>query len=327
MNTRFSIIIPVYNVVPYLRECLDSVLAQTFPDWEAICVDDGSTDGSGAILDEYAAKDGRFRVIHQKNAGVSAARNAALDVANGDYLVYVDADDLIGCKYLERINRAVDINDTPDVIRLNGYQRLANDGTVSYGRLKPILVSSALEQMCSSIIDNASLCLNVYKRNTFVSLRFPLGVRYGEDDVYMIHMLADVKSFAQVDVNEYFYRYQRIGAASRVLTCYDMAKLFNFLREEILLLKKKGCCCSAISAFYDAYIRKNLLRVLSRESREGASEMRRALLCCGKTLGLPLDNLTRGDRIGVEGFLRTGSWMIYDLICLSRRLLRRRISR
>ncbi len=64
MNIKFSIIIPVYNVAQYLRECLDSVLAQTFTDWEAICVDDGSNDGSGAILDEYAAKDKRFRVIY-----------------------------------------------------------------------------------------------------------------------------------------------------------------------------------------------------------------------------------------------------------------------
>ena len=80
---KFSIIIPVYNVAQYLRECLDSVLAQTFTDWEAICVDDGSTDGSGAILDEYAAKDWRFRVIHQDNAGVGFARNVALNVARG----------------------------------------------------------------------------------------------------------------------------------------------------------------------------------------------------------------------------------------------------
>ena len=81
----FSIIIPVYNVAPYLRECLDSVLKQTFTDWEAICIDDGSTDESGAILDEYAAKDKRFRVIHQANAGVSAARNAALDKVQGEW--------------------------------------------------------------------------------------------------------------------------------------------------------------------------------------------------------------------------------------------------
>lgn len=76
MTPLSSIISPVYNVAPYLRECLDSVLAQTFACWEAICVDDGSTEGSGAILDECAARDPRFRIINQPNAGVGAARNA-----------------------------------------------------------------------------------------------------------------------------------------------------------------------------------------------------------------------------------------------------------
>ena len=94
MTPFFSIIIPVYNVAPYLRECLDSVLAQTFTDWEAICVDDGSTDGSGDVLDEYAAKDKRFRVIHQKNAGVGAARNKGLDIANGNWILFLDSDDV-----------------------------------------------------------------------------------------------------------------------------------------------------------------------------------------------------------------------------------------
>ena len=100
---KFSVIIPVYNVEPYLRICLDSVLAQTFTDWEAICVDDGSTDGSGAILDEYAALDSRFRVIHQSNAGVSAARNAALDVATGEMVMFLDADDVWSSQCLETV--------------------------------------------------------------------------------------------------------------------------------------------------------------------------------------------------------------------------------
>lgn len=90
----FSIVIPIYNVVPYLRECLDSVLAQTFTDWEAICVDDGSTDGSGSILDEYAVCDRRFRVIHQTNAGVSVARNVGMLNAVGGYITFLDGDDV-----------------------------------------------------------------------------------------------------------------------------------------------------------------------------------------------------------------------------------------
>ena len=90
-----SVIIPVYNVAPYLRDCLDSVLAQIFSDWEAVCVDDGSADSSGAIIDEYAARDSRFRIYHQKNSGVSAARNKALDEARGEYVLIIDADDKI----------------------------------------------------------------------------------------------------------------------------------------------------------------------------------------------------------------------------------------
>lgn len=90
-----SLIIPVYNVAPYLKVCLDSILSQSFRNWEALCVDDGSTDGSGAMLDAYAARDVRFRVIHQVNQGVSMARNEGLRHARGVYVMMVDPDDWI----------------------------------------------------------------------------------------------------------------------------------------------------------------------------------------------------------------------------------------
>ena len=105
---RFSIIIPVYNVAPYLHECLDSVLAQTIADWEAICIDDGSTDESGAILDEYAAKDGRFKVFHQENRGVSATRQRGLELARGEYVGWVDSDDIIEPSHFENLYRAIE---------------------------------------------------------------------------------------------------------------------------------------------------------------------------------------------------------------------------
>ena len=98
---RFSIIIPVYNVEKYLRDCLDSVLAQTYPDWEAVCVNDGSTDGSGTILEEYASKDSRFKVITKANGGLSSARNAGLERAEGDYVLFLDSDDWLEVKALE----------------------------------------------------------------------------------------------------------------------------------------------------------------------------------------------------------------------------------
>ena len=98
---RISVIIPVFNVEAFLPRCLDSLLAQSFTDWEAICVDDGSTDGSGAILDDYAARDPRFRVIHKANGGVSAARNTALPLLGGEYTLLMDSDDFLHPQLME----------------------------------------------------------------------------------------------------------------------------------------------------------------------------------------------------------------------------------
>ena len=90
---KVSVVIPVYNQAPYLAECLDSVLAQTLRDIEVVCVDDGSTDGSGKMLDEYAARDPRVKVIHQANAGAGPARNAGMDAASGEFVAFMDPDD------------------------------------------------------------------------------------------------------------------------------------------------------------------------------------------------------------------------------------------
>ena len=94
-NPKISIIVPVYKVEKYLHRCLDSIVNQTFTDWECILIDDGSPDNSGIICDEYAQMDRRFKVIHQENKGVSAARNAGLDVAKGEWIGFVDSDDWI----------------------------------------------------------------------------------------------------------------------------------------------------------------------------------------------------------------------------------------
>ncbi len=115
---HFSIIIPVYNVELYLRECLDSVLAQTCGDWEAVCVDDGSTDGSAAILAEYAAQDSRFRIVTQPNSGLSAARNTGLDHARGDYILFLDSDDWLSHNALYCISEKT--SDNEDFVAFNG---------------------------------------------------------------------------------------------------------------------------------------------------------------------------------------------------------------
>ena len=102
-----SVIVPIYNVEPFLRDCLDSLRAQTYPDLQVLVVDDGSTDGCAAIAGEFAAADPRFELIRQANAGLSAARNVAVPVARGEYLAFVDSDDVLAAHAYELLVQAM----------------------------------------------------------------------------------------------------------------------------------------------------------------------------------------------------------------------------
>ena len=115
-----SVIIPVYNVEAYLKECVDSVLAQTYTDYEIILVDDGATDSSGGICDEYANRDSRIQVIHQENGGLSAARNTGLEHSLGDYIYFLDSDDYIEKETLESLVHCIKA-ENPDFIFFDGY--------------------------------------------------------------------------------------------------------------------------------------------------------------------------------------------------------------
>lgn len=112
---RVDIIVPVYNVAPYLRRCLDSILAQTMNGWRAICVDDGSTDDSPSILNEYASKDDRFLVIHTENSGLSAARNYGMKLSSSEFIMFIDSDDFIHPQTLE-IGTALADRDSSDMV-------------------------------------------------------------------------------------------------------------------------------------------------------------------------------------------------------------------
>ena len=107
---KLSIIVPIYNVEPYIRRCLDSIYAQTFKDYEAILVNDGSTDKCGLIIDEYAQNDPRIITIHQQNKGVSAARNAGLRIAKGQYIGFVDPDDWIEPEMYAKLIQNIEAN-------------------------------------------------------------------------------------------------------------------------------------------------------------------------------------------------------------------------
>ena len=111
-----SVIIPVYKCEKYLRRCLDSLLHQDFAEWQAICIDDGSPDNSGKILDEYAAQDSRFIVVHKKNAGVSAARNDGIKKATGKYIHFLDADDFVDDGYYQKMFQSAEQNNADMVV-------------------------------------------------------------------------------------------------------------------------------------------------------------------------------------------------------------------
>lgn len=128
MMPKVSLVIPVYNAEKYLGECIDSVLSQSFRDFELILVDDGSKDSSGEICDEYAKKDGRIRVIHQPNGGVTAARKGGVEVASAEWIMFVDADDKVTTDGLQRLVEVQESDSELDIIE-GSYQWFYPDGT------------------------------------------------------------------------------------------------------------------------------------------------------------------------------------------------------
>lgn len=207
---KFSIIIPVYNVEQYLRDCFDSVLNQTFYDWEAICVNDGSTDGSSAIMEEYAAKDSRFRMISQKNAGTAAARNTGLKVANGDYIFFLDSDDWIENYALKVI--AGSLNDE-DVLCFSGKRYFEATNTFNPAdELPEKQYRNGMDYYNENALlarDFAFECvvLRVYNRAFLIRemLYFDADVSF-EDDLWVPIMLHHAKSVKVIANSLYIYR-------------------------------------------------------------------------------------------------------------------------
>lgn len=146
-----SVVIPVYNVEKYLAECVDSVLRQTYTDYEIILVDDGATDSSGQMCDEYAQKDARIRVIHQPNGGLSAARNTGLKAARGEYVYFLDSDDYIETCALEHLVAVAD-QEQADVMFFDGYvffDECEEDDTVSrYTRHAAYAAENGRKMLC-----------------------------------------------------------------------------------------------------------------------------------------------------------------------------------
>ncbi len=179
-NSLISVIVPVYNVEKYLPWCLDSVLAQTYRLFELILVDDGSTDGSVTICDEYASRDARVKVIHQDNGGPSAARNAALDIMQGEYVAFIDADDVVHEKYLERLMQNLEIFGA-DISSVT-FCRIPEQGKLSVADTSGAIATYSAEKAIRKILYQNQLENSawgkVYKACLWDGIRFPSDIYY-----------------------------------------------------------------------------------------------------------------------------------------------------
>ena len=213
---RISVISPVYNVGPYLAPCLDSILAQTVQDWELILVDDGSTDGSGAVCDAYAGRDARIRVIHQPNAGPGAARNAGMDAARAPFLCFLDPDDKVDPDYLEILLSAGPV---PDALVMTGIMEHYDDGRpahASYTFPKQVSVPDITG------IDRKKRIFRYASPNTKrfdtallrrEGLRFPTGISIQEDMVFYLDYLRHARQIILMPGIPYHY-FHRSGSGS-----------------------------------------------------------------------------------------------------------------
>ena len=195
-----SIIIPVYNVENYLRSCLDSVLSQTYKDFEVLMVNDGSTDGSGAICQDFVERDSRFHYFEKENGGLSDARNYGLDRAKGHYITFLDSDDFLFEDYLENLYYASRLSDSD--ITIGGYCRFGDSNFYFYNdRFKSDSLVSVKDfqaiQYLDSMLDVTFLTFStawgkLFKRELFSELRFPYG-KYAEDQflIWKLYMKAD----------------------------------------------------------------------------------------------------------------------------------------
>lgn len=256
---KFSIIIPVYNVAPYLRECLDSVCAQTFAEWEAICVDDGSTDESGKILDEYAGRDRRFRVIHQKNAGVSAARNAAIDVAGGEWLMFLDADDMIVPDALQFLAQLAD-NPLLKTVRSIAFGFGFVPRETSFfksGDGFSLRYNAEADRSTAATFFRSAWSL-IFRREEVGSLRFP-NYKYNEDAIFVMDFLTRGKGWAVTDAKLYCYRVRKGSVVHQQMSKEIVSKIFDS-ENELIDLAIRGLRTSPgsdYSELFNALHRRN----------------------------------------------------------------------
>ena len=204
-KNKISVIIPIYNTEKYLPKCLYSILAQTHTNWEAILVDDGSPDDCGKICDEYALKDNRFKVIHQKNGGVSVARQTGLDNATGEYIIHCDPDDWIEPTMLDEMLKYA-ISNNADIVIC--------DMTIHKGKLIEYSPQNLPENITSKELQkkiirqeiHGSLCNKLIRKDCCKDICFtPKDISFCEDELFLIRLLNQELKIKHIPRGFYHY--------------------------------------------------------------------------------------------------------------------------
>jgi glycosyltransferase involved in cell wall biosynthesis len=189
-NSKISVIVPVYNVSRYLTKCIDSILNQTFKDFELILVDDGSTDNSGTICDDYKNKYEFIKVIHTKNCGVSNARNVGIEISGGDYITFIDSDDYIDTRFLEILYKLL-MEHSADIV-IGGCINIRDNINIVCDCIfsgNVISKSETYRKMFMQEDIDVSPCGKLYKKNLFENLKYPVGERY--EDIQIIDKIIE----------------------------------------------------------------------------------------------------------------------------------------
>lgn len=231
---RFSILVPIYNGEKYINECIDSILSQTYNNFELVIVDDGSTDNSGVICDEYTKKDNRVRVFHQENKGRYAARISCLNNANGEYMFFVDADDYIALDCLEKINKQIE-KSSADVVIFDHfkenynrqYEYIDSFENIDEGYLFDVENKRELYLQFLSTHKLNSLCLKVF-RKCLLNLEksdISCGIfQMGEDAFISAQIYKEARSILYFKYAPYYYR-RNLGS---IVNSFSFEKLYGW---------------------------------------------------------------------------------------------------
>lgn len=216
---RFSVVVPIYNVEKYLNQCVDSILSQSYTDFELILVDDGSTDSSPEICDAYAERDDRIKVVHKKNGGLSDARNTGIKIAQGEYLLFLDSDDYWGgTEVLESINAAL-IDNPVEIVQFGRMKLLQGENRIVPGQPRDLARYSGVstDRIIALLVESGKLSIQAgymaLSRNFLVdnALYFKPGIKT-EDLEWAIRLYLCNPSWAFLDKCFYVYRANREGS-------------------------------------------------------------------------------------------------------------------